>query len=118
MSHKITLSNMMFYGYHGVYDFERDKGQRFFVDLEIKSDLKSAASSDMLSDTFDYTVAYSKIKNIMENRKFKLLEALAEAIAYEVMLEELINEVTIRIRKVPPMPGCFDYVELETTRKK
>ena len=31
----IRLKNMTFYGYHGVYDFEKEKGTDFEIDLEL-----------------------------------------------------------------------------------
>ena len=36
---KIVLKNMAFYGYHGNLESEKSQGQRFFVDVEIKTDL-------------------------------------------------------------------------------
>ena len=36
---KIILKNMAFYGYHGNLDSEKSQGQRFYVDVEIKTDL-------------------------------------------------------------------------------
>ncbi len=31
----IRLKNMIFYGYHGVYEFEKEKGTNFEIDLEL-----------------------------------------------------------------------------------
>ena len=35
----IRLKNMTFYGYHGVYDFEKEKGTDFEIDLELFTSL-------------------------------------------------------------------------------
>ena len=43
MNDKILLENMMFYGYHGVYEYEREQGQRFYVDVELHLDFSAAA---------------------------------------------------------------------------
>ena len=32
----IRLNNMNFYGYHGVYEFEKEQGTNFEIDLELK----------------------------------------------------------------------------------
>ena len=45
---KIVLKNMAFYGYHGNLESEQAQGQRFFVDVEITTDLTKAGQSDLL----------------------------------------------------------------------
>ena len=119
MSNKILLENMMFYGFHGAYEYEREQGQRFYVDVEICGDLTEAGKSDDLLDTIDYTVIYGNIKEIMENHRFQLLEAFGAHIAEMILAKSIATEVTIRIRKpAVAIPGPLDYVQVETTRRK
>lgn len=119
MKDKIVLSNMMFYGFHGTYEHERELGQRFYVDIEFVIDCTMAGKTDDLKDTVDYTAIYSRIKEITENRRFQLLEALASNIAENVLAWEKISEVTVRVRKpAVPIPGQLDYVQLEITRRR
>lgn len=116
---KILLENMMFYGFHGVHEYEREQGQRFYVDVEMTADLSKAGQTDDLNDTIDYTVVYDSVKDIMENHRFQLLEALGTHIAEDIVTMPLIDEVTIRIRKpAVPIHGQLEYVQVETTRKK
>lgn len=118
MSNKILLENMVFYGFHGVYEYEREQGQRFYVDVEISADL-SAAKSDKLIDTIDYTVVYNQIKEVMENHRFQLLEAVGAHIGDLILKTTVAIEVTIRIRKpAVPIPGPLDFVQVETIRRK
>ena len=51
---RISLHNMRFYGYHGVYEHEREMGQRFEIDVELSLDLAQAGATDELEDTLDY----------------------------------------------------------------
>lgn len=119
MSDKILLENMMFYGFHGVYEYEREQGQRFYVDVEMVADLSLAGTTDNLLDTIDYTAVYSHIKEIMENHRFQLLEALGAHIAENLLKTTIATEVTIRIRKpAVAIPGPLDYVQVETLRRK
>ncbi|MBP2650195.1 MAG: dihydroneopterin aldolase [Firmicutes bacterium] len=116
MSDKILLQNMMFYGYHGVYEYEREQGQRFYVDVELSLDFGRAATSDDLADTLNYVLVYQQIKDIMETRRFRLLEALAEHIA-NTLLTGRVNQVTVRVRKPQvPLPGQLDYIQIEVNR--
>lgn len=119
MSNKILLQNMMFYGFHGVYKYEREQGQRFYVDAEICADLSLAGSTDNVMDTIDYTVVYSHIKEIMENHRFQLLEALSAHIAEVILQTTIATEVTIKVRKpAVAIPGPLDYVQVEINRRK
>ena len=117
MSDKILLQNMMFYGFHGVHEYEREQGQRFYLDVEMTLDVSQAAKSDDIGDTVDYTVVYSRIKDIVENRRFNLLEALGVNIAEMVLDFPLITQVRVKIRKpAVPIPGQIDFVETEIVR--
>jgi len=119
MCTKILLQNMMFYGFHGVHEYEREQGQRFYVDAEIAADLAQAAKDDNISATIDYTHVYNQIKEVMENHRFQLLEAVSAHIAEAILKATIATEVTIRIRKPSvPIPGPLDYVQVETSRRK
>ena len=119
MSNKILLQNMMFYGFHGVHEYEREQGQRFYVDVEIGADLMVAANNDNIEQTIDYTLVYNQIKEVMENHRFQLLEAVGAHIAEAILATSIANEVTIRIRKpAVPIPGPLDFVQVETRRRK
>lgn len=115
---RILLQNMMFYGYHGVYEHEREMGQRFAVDAELSLDLARAGASDRLEDSLDYVAAYEAIRGVVENNKFQLLEALAEHVA-AALLTGRVAEVTVRVRKPGvPLPGSLDFVQVEVTRSR
>ena len=120
MSHRISLKNMVFYGFHGVYEFERQLGQRFYIDLDMKADLDMAGKSDQLAETVDYVAIYNQTKEIVENNQFQLLEALSYHIAEEVLrLHPLVQEVTVRVRKPSvPIAAALDYVEVEAVRSR
>jgi len=116
MNDKILLQNMMFYGYHGVYEYEREQGQRFYVDVELEFDFGKAAESDDWHDTIDYVSVYNQVKSIFETQRFKLMESLAGHIA-TTLIQGPIRQVTVRVRKPGvPLPGQVDFVQIETTR--
>lgn len=119
MSNKILLENMVFYGFHGVHEYEREQGQRFYVDVEIGADLSEASRNDNIMETIDYTIVYNNIKEVMENHRFQLLEAVGAHIAEAILETTIATDVTIRIRKpAVPIPGPLDYVQVETVRRK
>ncbi|MEF3400390.1 dihydroneopterin aldolase, partial [Listeria monocytogenes] len=60
------------------------------------------------------------VKEIVEGKPFKLIEALAEKIASEVLTGyPLLEEVTVKLIKPnPPIPGHYDSVAVEIERKR
>lgn len=99
MSDRILLEGMRFQGTHGVYPEEQTQPQRFDVDLELALNLQPAGLSDDLGQTVDYSKVYATCRQIVESTRFNLIEALAEAIAHELLTNLPIAEVTVRVRK-------------------
>jgi len=99
----IRLHNMTFYGYHGISAAERQTGRRFEVDVELVVDMNKSARSDKLKDTVNYTEVYRTVEELVAQNRFALLETIA----------------IVRVRKkIPPVPGNLDHIEVEVKRKK
>ena len=117
---KIYLNELVFYGYHGVLKEETKLGQTFRVSLILGLSTKKAGISDSVEDTVSYADVYETVKEIVEGKPFKLIEALAEKIASEVLTGyPLLEEVTVKLIKPnPPIPGHYDSVAVEIGRKR
>lgn len=117
---KILMKGMAFYGNHGVFPAENQLGQRFYVDVELYMPLDRPGHSDHLEHTVNYAEVHELIKRIVEQQTFKLIEALAERIASEVLRTYTsINEITVRVLKPhPPVAIHFDGVTVEIHRKR
>lgn len=109
---------MTFYGYHGVSAAERQTGRRFEVDIELAVDMNRAAASDRLQDTVNYTEVYRTVEELVAQDRFSLLETIAVRLAEEILKKFEPKEVTVRVRKkIPPVPGNLDHIEVEVNRK-
>lgn len=117
---KIELTQMQFYGYHGVFPEETRLGQRFKVDLTVFADLKRAGESDNLDYSINYAELYSICKEVLEGGPFKLIEAVAENIAAKVLQQyEMVLECIVKIIKPdPPIPGHYEQVSVEIRRSR
>lgn len=117
---KILLKNMGFYGYHGVFKEEASLGQKFFIDMELYLSTKEAGITDEMDKSVNYGEVYNVIKEVVEQRRFNLLEALAENIGKEVLERfKLVDEVMVRVKKPEaPVPGIYDYFGVEIRRKR
>jgi dihydroneopterin aldolase len=117
---KIILKNMAFYGYHGVLAEESSLGQKFFVDATLYLDTQIAGIKDDLDSSVSYAEVYEIIKDVVENKRYKLLEALAENLTISVFEKfERIQSMKVQIKKPEaPVPGIYDYFAVEIERQR
>jgi dihydroneopterin aldolase len=119
MTDKILLSGAHFFGRHGVSDEEQRVGGRYVVDIELTHDLSCAAASESLADTISYSEVYRAVREIIEGKSFRLLEALAEAIAQTLLARFPTEAVLVRVKKQPPpTAGIIDYAGVEIQRRR
>ena len=115
----IRLEKMQFYGYHGVSELEKKLGGKFEVDLEMFFPLKKAGKSDRIEDTLDYEAAYKLVQSCVVQKKYFLLEALAETIIDTCMETFSVHRIVVRVRKPnAPIKGVLDHVEIECDRSR
>ncbi len=118
MADKILLGGAQFFGHHGVSDEEQQTGGRYVVDVELVRDQTAAAASDNLADTVSYVDVYRVVRGIVEGKSFRLVEALAGAIAQELLARFAADEVMVRVKKSPPpVAGIIDYAGVEIRRQ-
>ncbi|MCK4233814.1 dihydroneopterin aldolase [candidate division WOR-3 bacterium] len=116
---KILLREMVFYGHHGSDSAEKELGQHWEVDVEIEGDFSIPAKTDNLKDTIDYRKVYRRVKDVIENENFSLLETIAERIAEKLLDSFPAYEVVVRVKKQhPPLGGPIKYACVEIRRKR
>ena len=115
---KISILNLKIAGNHGVYDFEKDDGT-FEIDVEIFKDLSILQGKDDLKKTIDYSEVIRVIQKIFNEKRYNLIETLAEKICENLLNNFLIESVKLRIRKPhAPIQANFETVEVEILREK
>ncbi|HLR51916.1 MAG TPA: dihydroneopterin aldolase [Candidatus Avamphibacillus sp.] len=117
---KIILKDMRFYGFHGLFPEENKLGQRFRVDLVLYLDLQKAGKSDNMEDSIDYGQVYEIVQKIVEGEKKKLVEAVAEHTAKE-LLGSFPNLKACDVKVIkpdPPIPGHYESVAVQIYREK
>jgi dihydroneopterin aldolase len=98
----IRIAGLRLLGRHGVLPEEQQRAQPFEVDITIDADLAAAAGADELGATIDYGTVISAVAEIVETRSYALLEALAGAIADDVLSRKGVDAVTVEVRKLHP----------------
>jgi dihydroneopterin aldolase len=102
MSDRIELRGLRVLGRHGAREGEQDAAQPFEIDLEVEAELGEAAHDDDLTKTVDYSLVVETAMAIVGERQYRLLEALAGAIATGVLEIPGVQAVTVTVRKLRP----------------
>lgn len=118
MSDAILIKGIRGFGYHGVFDFERRDGQDFFVDLEISLDLSTASKSDELSDSIDYSLFTTIVREEIEGEPVNLIERLAGRIADRIQIQfGNIEAIVVTVHK-PKAPVKEDVTDIAVTIRR
>jgi dihydroneopterin aldolase len=116
---RLTLRGITAHGHHGVHDFERERGQRFIVDVDCAVDLRRAAASDDLRQTLDYGALAQAIVTDIEAKPLNLIEALADRIARTCLDFGPVQAVAVTVHKPDaPIPVTAADVAVTLTRSR
>lgn len=120
MSDRILVQRIAVFAYHGLLEEEARLGQRFYISLDCRLDLGQAGRSDDVARTVSYADLTAIAIRIATQRRFALIEALAEAIAAEILDGfPLLQAVSVRVDKPSaPVPAAIEGVAVEITRTR
>jgi 7,8-dihydroneopterin aldolase/epimerase/oxygenase len=97
---RILLEGMVFHGRHGTLPAERELGQPFIVDVELRLSLRPAGLSDDLAQTVDYGAVHRRAREIVEGEPLNLTETVAERIAATIMEDHPpVEAVRVKVAK-------------------
>ena len=116
---EIRLEGIEFFAYHGHHDEERVTGNKYSVDILIRTNLSNACKSDSLEDTINYANIYKIIKDEMA-KPARLLEHLSHRINTEVLnsfSEILLVESSVS-KFNPPLGGICKRATVITSLKR
>lgn len=89
----------------GTLDWERKIKQKLTLDLVLEQDLSNAGQSDQLEDSIDYAAVVDAVTGLAVESSFKLIEALAEAIAALILQEFSVAAVGVTLNKGAAVQG-------------
>ena len=102
----VELHGLEVFGRHGVTDEERERGQIFLFDVQLE--VADAALSDRLEDAVDYNEVAACVRAVSDGPQFSLLEALAAAVADEIVARFPLGRVRVRVRKREVRPAGLE----------
>lgn len=115
---KIIIRDLEIYGHHGVYREENVLGQKFLVSAVLLTDVRKAGKTDDINYSISYADVSHFVKDFMKKHTFKLIEAVAEHLAEEILLRfPLVEEVEIEVKKPwAPILLPLDTVSVKINR--
>jgi dihydroneopterin aldolase len=115
----ITVRGITAHAHHGVYDWEREKGQTFRVDAVLELDTAPAAAGDDLDQTVNYAELAQRLHAVLAGEPVNLLETLAQRLADVCLANPLVDAVEITVHKPEADLGVpFDDVTVAIRRSR
>ncbi len=112
MSDRIEITGLFGFGYHGLFDDERENGQGFLVDAILNLDLSKASRSDLLEDTINYSAVADLIRAQIVGPPVSLIEKLAGQIGDAILREfPKVESVRVTVHK-PDAPVAVKVRDL------
>jgi dihydroneopterin aldolase len=99
----VELRQLRLFGRHGVHAHEKENGQDFLFDVDL--DVGERGASDRLEDAVDYRALALAVQEVSDARSYDLLEALAAAVADELLRRFGAEHVRVRVEKPAVRPG-------------
>jgi 7,8-dihydroneopterin aldolase/epimerase/oxygenase len=116
---RIAVRGLSAYAHHGVYAFERERGQTFRVDAVLEVDTEPAAAGDDLEKTVNYAELAQRLHTVLTGEPVDLLETLAQRLADVCLASPLVDAVEITVHKPEADLGVpYDDVAVEIRREK
>ncbi|MBI4055928.1 MAG: dihydroneopterin aldolase [Elusimicrobia bacterium] len=119
MADKLILQGIQCRCHVGVPDWERKKLQTISIDLELHLDLGPAAEADDARLGVDYWEVEKQVREWVQKKEFKLIEAMAESIAQMLLGRfKLVQAVQVRVHKRPKVMPKTEEVIAEVFRRR
>jgi dihydroneopterin aldolase len=116
---RIALRGVRAHAHHGVYAFERERGQLFSIDAVLEVDTRAAAVGDDLDKTVNYADLARQLHAVLTGEPVNLLETLAQRLAAVCLADPLVDAVEITVHKPQAELGVpFDDVTVSIRRER
>ena len=111
---RITLTGLEVFAHHGVFDFERERGQRFLIDVEASLDLRPAALGHALERTVHYGELAEAVVAAVGRDPVDLIETVAERVAAVALGFAGVASVRVTVHK-PEAPIDASFADVSVT---
>jgi len=119
VSDLIELVGLRAFAHHGVFAHEREDGQQFVIDLQVRLPLADAAAGDDLTRTVHYGELAEQVVAAVERDPVDLIETVAERVAAVALSFPAAESVRVTVHKPEaPISVPFDDVRVVIERSR
>jgi len=104
----VEVRELTLFGRHGVHAYEKEQGQDFVFDVSL--DVGDRGVSDRFEDAVDYRAVARVVQEVSDARSYDLIEALAAAVAGELLERFAPEAVQVRVTKPAVKPGTVSVI--------
>lgn len=109
----IELEEMEFYAYHGCFREENVVGNRFIVNIALKTDMTLPMKSDKINDALNYMKVYELVRQEMQQTSNLLENVTARIVDSLYRNFPQIKWTRVKVSKMnPPMGGQMKKVSV------
>lgn len=114
----IKIKNFKLKTILGVHDWEDKIDREIIINAEIETNHFESLESDKIADTIDYDFLVLKIKKLISEKRFKLIEKMTSEIMKKIMEDPRIKRCKLEVDKVGVIEGVESFsVTLQEERK-
>lgn len=115
---KIYLKNVEIFANHGVFQEEKNLGQKFILDLELSLSLEDAGKTGDLTKSVHYGELCHGIEKEFTKESYDLIETAVEKVAeYTLFNYPMVSSVKVKLKKPwAPIGRHLDYAAVEVVR--
>jgi dihydroneopterin aldolase len=114
---KIFVKNLRVSGILGIHKHEQQTPQAIIVNAVVTADITAAAANDDILQTVNYSSMAKMIAKTIQSNHFLTVEALITTLADQILEDQHIHEVWLRVEK-PDALADADSVGVEITRSR
>ena len=116
MADRVSGHGLKYEARVGFSEEERSEPQIIGVDFEVRTSWRSSAIEDRAQQIVDYAEVDRRIREVVGSREWRLIEAIAEAVAQVICVEFPVDQTRVTVTKMPmDMPHC-DGVSVSCSR--
>jgi dihydroneopterin aldolase len=114
---KIFISNLKVNGFLGIHSEEQKTPREICISAVVSTDIRSAAQDDDIRQTINYSTLAKKIAKFVQDKPHLTIEALIEGLAAEILCDERIASIWLRVEKPKAVPAA-ESVGVEISRSR
>jgi len=114
---KIFIKNLQVHGILGIHPHEQRAPQRILISVKVTVNITQAAAKDDILQSINYSTLAKEIVRFIKSHQFRTIEALIEALAGQILINDRVESIWLRIEKPDAVPEA-ETVGVEIIRTK